>query len=251
MRSIVILLAVAAVVLILRSFMQASPAKARKLIQNLLIGLGGVLFLFLLVTGRLHWLFALGVAAIPFLRRLLPLIRYVPFLAGLLNRYRTTRKFTRNPAAGQTSNVSSKYLRMRLDLDSGNMDGEVLSGICMGQYLSQLTQQQLLGLLTAFADDNDSLELLQTYLDREHEGWREQGDGQTYESQTRHHDNTATANSAMAIQEALDILGLEPGADKQQIIESHRRLMQKLHPDIGGSTYLATKINQAKDCLIK
>lgn len=251
MRSIVILLAIVAVVLILRSFMQSSPAKARKLIQNLLIGLGGVLFVFLLVTGRLHWLFVLGAAAIPFLRRLLPLVRYVPFLASLLKRYQTTRKFTHDPAAGQTSSVSSKYLRMTLDLDSGNMDGEVLAGTCMGQYLSRLTRQQLLGLLTEFADDNDSLELLWTYLDRVHDGWREQGDGQAYESQTSYHDNTATTNSTMTAQEALDILGLEPGADKQKIIESHRRLMQKLHPDVGGSTYLATKINQAKEYLIK
>lgn len=58
-------------------------------------------------------------------------------------------------------------------------------------------------------------------------------------------------NQVLTDQEALSILGLKKGASKHDIIVQHKRLIQKLHPDRGGSDYLAARINQAKDTLIK
>nr|WP_279538403.1 DnaJ domain-containing protein [Pseudomaricurvus alcaniphilus] len=55
----------------------------------------------------------------------------------------------------------------------------------------------------------------------------------------------------MTRSEALQVLGLSDTAEKQDIIKAHRKLMQKVHPDHGGSDYLAAKINQAKDFLLK
>jgi len=54
----------------------------------------------------------------------------------------------------------------------------------------------------------------------------------------------------MALEEAYSILGVSPGATKQQVISAHRKLIQKIHPDRGGNDYLAAKINLAKKIIL-
>ena len=68
---------------------------------------------------------------------------------------------------------------------------------------------------------------------------------------TSHHTQSNTQSMTMSIEEAYNILGLSSGATKQQIILAHRKLIQKIHPDRGGNTYLASKINLAKQILLK
>ena len=210
----------------------------------------GVLVL-LVITGRAHWLFAvlasIAGALIPLLKRGLPFfIRYLPFLARLYQQTKTSST-SRRPASGQQSKVETAYLRMTLDHDSGEIDGEILQGSRRGSRLSSLSLAQVLEFMhDCQQHDNEAIPLLEAYLDRMHGSeWRNQAN--------EHYSSTAdqAVSGQMTAQEAYEILGLDSSATEQDILDAHRRLMQKLHPDRGGSTYLASKINQAKDVLLK
>lgn len=253
MRTLILLLAVLLVVYILRYLWSKQGLTSRQISQKLfLYGLAAAVLL-LIISGRLPWLVGAIGAVLLALGRLLPLVRYVPILRNLYQRHQGTPSAAAS-GGGQSSTVQSRYLRMILDHNTGTMDGEVLLGRWQGSKLSELQMEQLVGLLGEFADDTDSMALLQTYLDREHGDWREQtGYSQNAGQQRANNRNTsgAGANGQMTAQEAYDILGLAPGASKEQVVAAHRRLMQKLHPDRGGSGYLAAKINSAKDFLLK
>lgn len=58
------------------------------------------------------------------------------------------------------------------------------------------------------------------------------------------------SSGKMTLAEAYEVLDLQPGASRQEIIEAHKRLIKKVHPDTGGSTYLTQKLNEAKDLLL-
>ena len=250
MRTLIILIAVIALLLIGRFLYRQSSLDLKKVGRWIFIVLGGGLFLFLLATGRLHWLFALVAAALPALYRLLPLIRYVPLLRNLYRRYQSGQQNRSGASTGQTSTVESSYLRMSLNLDSGDMDGEVLLGQFKGNQLRNLNLEQLLALLHECQHDHDSQSLLMAYLDRVHEDWRDRTDQDEQYEQQQQSQRQDSGSRNMSTQEALEVLGLEAGAKEKDIVSAHRRLMQKLHPDHGGSTYLAAKINLAKDVLL-
>jgi hypothetical protein len=149
------------------------------------------------------------------------------------------------PARGQSSDVETAWLRMSLDHDTGAMDGTVLQGRWKGRRVSELSVEALLDLLAECrVNDADSAQLLEAYLERARPDWR----AQAGEAQPRQ--ETPASTTAMTREEAYRILGLETGADEAAVRDAHRRLMMKMHPDMGGSDYLAAKINQAKDLLL-
>ncbi|MEQ8314454.1 MAG: molecular chaperone DnaJ [Gammaproteobacteria bacterium] len=196
----------------------------------------------LVVLGRLpvHFIFAPLGAAAAFLLRFLPMIlRLLPFWQ--MFRSRTAGGQTRK--GNQSSTIRTAYLLMELDHDSGNMDGEILQGQFAGRKLAQLELDQLLELRMECQSDTDSLQVLEAYLDRTRDEWR----GQANNSQAP----PAQEESTMTRQLALEILGLEEGASDEEIVKAHRSMMQRLHPDRGGSDYLAKKINTAKDFLLQ
>ncbi|QDM17507.1 molecular chaperone DnaJ [Tardiphaga sp. vice352] len=147
-------------------------------------------------------------------------------------------------SAGQTSQVRSPYLEMTLDHDSGALTGVILAGPHAGQSLEAFDLPQLASLMAGF--DAESVALLESYLDRRFPAWRQdaQPDG------AGRHDRAASSGK-MTDEEAYQILGLQPGAGREEISHAHRSLMKKLHPDQGGSTYLAARVNEAKDTLLR
>jgi len=143
---------------------------------------------------------------------------------------------------GNTSHVRTGVLAMELDHDSGNMDGEVLTGRFAGKRLSEMPLDDLKALRQDCAAAGDqSRELLEAFLDRHHDGWRRGSDGDR---------GAPSEGGVMDAAEARTILGVGPDADEAEIRAAHRRLMKLYHPDHGGSSYFAAKINRAKDALL-
>ena len=234
----ILLLAALVAVLFFISWYKRVPKSKQKRVRNraLLIG-GGIVLFFALITGKLHPLFAGLAALVPLAYR----------AVGLFQTFNTIRAFTSRmkagaspgPTPGQTSEVETAFLSMRLDHDTGEMDGAVLRGRYEGRALGSLALEDLLVLLAECRSDRQSAVVLEAYLDRTCEGWR------------KHEEPPSGGSSGeMSENEARAVLGLGPEATREEIVEAHRRLIQRLHPDRGGSDYLAAKLNAAKDLLL-
>jgi len=147
-------------------------------------------------------------------------------------------------SAGQTSNVRSQFLDMTLDHDSGQLNGRIVAGPFAGRALDDFDLPALAAMLPSF--DAESITLLESYLDRRFPAWRQDAQFDGAGRQGR-----AASSGKMTDEEAYQILGLKPGAGRDEIGHAHRSLMKKLHPDQGGSTYLAARVNEAKDTLLR
>jgi hypothetical protein len=149
-----------------------------------------------------------------------------------------------NKSPGQRSEVRTDALEMALDHDSGDMEGRILKGQFTGRTLSSLSDGDLLVLLEELRGfDEQGTVLIEAYLDRRAQGWREGPEDAA-------RDHPQSARGRMTREEAYEELGLAKGANEDEIRAAHRKLMMKLHPDQGGSTYLAARINEAKDVLL-
>ncbi|MGA9321978.1 MAG: DnaJ domain-containing protein [Xanthobacteraceae bacterium] len=146
----------------------------------------------------------------------------------------------------RVSRVRSAFVEMELDDDTGAMRGWILAGPHDGAALDSLDVPTLVALMRGI--DDDSRRLLVAYLDRRQPRWREYAKQDAGAGQGG---GAATTSREMAEEEAYQILGLQPGASRDQIGRAHRSLMKKLHPDQGGSTYLAGRVNQAKEVLLR
>jgi hypothetical protein len=164
--------------------------------------------------------------------------------AALFGRLRQTARVTTSPR--RHSHVRSAALEMELDLDTGEMNGLILAGQYEGRELDNLDEPDLKALYVELASDAESLQLMEAYLDRRMAGWRERFDADAGDGLSG-----APGSGPMTEQEAYEVLGLGPGASEPEIREAHRRLMKRVHPDAGGSVFLAARINEAKDLLLR
>ncbi len=237
MPRILLLLAIALALYILFVRARALPPHQRKA-QYLKLGIGIAVaaVLFLTLTGRMHWVGAALTGLLVGARQLLPLlIRLFPMLSSLRNKASAA-------GPGQHSTVESTVLRMHLDHDSGKLSGEVLRGPLQDWRLDELDRSQLEDLLIfCQQEDNDSVQLLLSYLEQRFPAETDFG---------RQQQAAPDTGNSLSRKEALAVLGLDDSATDEDIVQAHRKLMQKLHPDRGGNDYLAAKVNQAKDLLL-
>ena len=220
--------------LLARVFLSANPRALAQGVRYGGFGLGAAVFLVMAVRGELGPLLALSALVVPLLARA---------------RRRRAAEARAQPSAGQASQVETLYLRMSLDHDTGAMGGEVLHGPFTGRTLDSLAPAEAATLLDECRyQDPQSAAVLEAWLDRTRPDWRVRF---AEAGPQAGHGGGHGGGSGMTREDAYEILGLPPGASAEQVKEAHRRLMMGVHPDHGGSTYLAAQINQAKDLLLR
>jgi hypothetical protein len=218
---------------LLKSYVNANPTVLSRYLRQ---G-GGVVALAIALLLALRGRFDVAIAVGGFGAMLLG-------LKGLLPAFLQDKA---EPSNGHVSTVRSALLEMRLDHDSGSLSGTVIGGRLAGQDLDRLDRDALDALIAECAvSDPDGLRLMEPYMDRRFPGWREHAQAHGHAGGNG---NRASSNQ-MTEKEAYDVLGLAPGATEDDVRNAHRMLMKKLHPDQGGSTYLASRVNQAKDVLL-
>jgi hypothetical protein len=213
-------------------FLRANPSHLARSVRRMVFGL-------VIVAAGLALVFSV---------RFLPEI--LPELLGLLGlvgsallarflRHRSSDGFS-TPGGRQRTEVRTAFLRAWIDHGTGEVGGAVLAGRFAGRTLDSLSDAELLEVRIEAASDADSVRVLEAYLDRRlGPGWRRAGQ------------QTPNAGKAdMSREEAFAVLGLADGATADDIRVAHRRLIQRVHPDAGGSADLAARINRARDILL-
>ena len=229
-----LLIAIAAIyfaIQLIRYFRRLSPEARKKFAVQYGAWIVLVVTILLFATGRLHWIGAAIGASLPFLARIIHWLPRIMPLVGMLGRSGFANSLLKTP-----------HIQLTINPSNGQISGKILSGEHQGAELQSLSESELNSLLEKFkAEHQPSARLLSAYMRLR---FQQAGDNQEATS------NQSTSTIANRT-EALEILGLEEGASEQDIITAHKRLIQKLHPDRGGSDYLAAMINQAKDFLLK
>jgi len=260
------------------------PGKFRLFLSQAGIVVALVALLAMVFSGNLHWIFAVIGGLLPIVVRLLPLLWRAATAKpkepppGRTRRRKASRK---RPASAKSSEdnssangyakVETRYLRISISKQTGEMRGKVVRGAHTGAHLSELALEKLQALHAEYSSrDAESAALLAAYMEQAHdnsarqessetraedkskrksEGSSDRRDKQDRAESSQRKANGGDMGKGMNREEAYEILGLKAGADAKTVTDAHRRLMQKLHPDRGGTNYLAAKINQAKDLL--
>jgi hypothetical protein len=219
----------------LKAFAEADPASLALVVRR---GGGGVALLaavVLLLRGRFDMAIGLGGLGAWLLG----------MRSGSLSRWFKASRGTAKPNA---SCVRSAMIEMELDHNSGKMRGTVLAGPDEGKSLDSMTRPQCEDLYDLCCrDDPEGARLMEAYLDRRFAGWRAAAQNQSNPGRR----STRRRAGTMSEDEAYEVLGLQKGASEEEVVRSHRSLMKKLHPDHGGSTDLAARVNEAKDVLMR
>ena len=220
-----------------RWYVTAEPKEAMKALKWTGIGFFVIISCFFIFTGRLSWAF-MGIPV------LLPWLIRARAVARVAKTFRQMSQSNAGVKSGNISSVETRFFKMILDHDSGDIRGTIIEGDHTGAYVEDITTQKLIVLLnTCLLEDIHSARILEAYLDRNRPDWH---DFIKDPDTSSHRANTNVMDRVLALQ----ILWLSQGATEKKIKEAHRKLISGMHPDHGGSNYLAAQINQAKDVLL-
>ena len=228
-----LLLALGLIFLLFRamhSYKKMPPAKKKAFILKcVLFGAAGLLILGV-VTGRMHWFGAVIAALLPMLR----------FGAGAFTRvipfwlHRT----------GGVAPFKTPYLDVTVVIQQGTLTGTILQGPHQGKRIEDLNDKELEELEFFYKDKDVKSYYLIKY-------GRRAFSGATQNKGSNQSQNQTPTFADPSREEALQILGLNGDPTKEDVIQAHRRLINRLHPDRGGSDFLAARVNQARDILLK
>lgn len=228
MRILLLIAALVAAFFLLRHLFRQPPRVIWRWALYLTVAALGVL----VAMGKLHWLAAAGGALLALFYKAAAVLRFAPLLGGLISRF----------GFGKAGNArfASEYLRVELNPGIGALDGEVLRGAFAGRRLSSMSVAELRKLQDEIGDrDRRAALLLRSYIALR---TRAQTGGGTGAG--------ASASGKMDAAEARAILGVPAEASPDDIRRAHRRLIQRLHPDRGGTDYLAAQVTRARDVLL-
>ncbi len=219
--------------------------KPSGLLKPLLI-LIGILLILAVITGRANAIFALIGGLIASAFRFAPIVlKFYPQIRELLYKFGIEA-----PAGPGSSRVRTATLNASVDPLSGRIEGEITVGQYKGQRLSAMSIGDIRSYYLQIVEtDPQALRLIEAFVQREYPDQFQSGEW----NKSRHHSgesDTTNSNTSMSVTEAREILGVGDSASKQEITYAHRKLMARLHPDKGGSTFLATRVNLAKDTLL-
>jgi hypothetical protein len=227
------ILLLAAVLFAMRWAVQADPIFLARVLRHVGLGIAALALVFLVVTGRVGIVGALAGIGIP--------------LFLIYRRRQTAGAEYRGRSSGGTgrSSLSTAWLDISLEHATGAVEGKVKRGRFAGRALAELSVAELVQLLAECrGDDPESASVIEAYLDRVHgPAWRGRETGGPA-------GDAGPRKGSMTREEAYAVLGLKPGAAEAEVREAYHRLMKKLHPDQGGSDYLAARLNEARDLLL-
>jgi len=206
-------------------------------------GLAAVLIL-LTVSGRAHWITGAIGALLPMIKAMLPqLQRLLPF----------AMQWRKSQA--QQGQLTGEWVKLKVDPLTGVMDGLVLKGSFEGQALSALSESQLKALLGDCLDhEMKSTQLLATFLQHSYgEQWQTTFADvlQQHSAQSQQQASSGVSNGPLSTKDAYEVLGVDEDSTKEDILKAYKSMMQKVHPDRGGSDYLTRLVSEAKDLLLK
>ena len=205
----------------------SSRAKRKFAFQTIVVGLL-VLIVLLAISGRIHPLGAIFAALLASLKiGLNLLIRWFPLFARLYG-----------ASHAQPRTLRTSIIEVEINFSTSSVSGKVIEGPSAGKPLDSLSESELDELLSyCRSHDKKSTYLLQMYLARRFQN-------------TGNNSSSTSPSGSMSLDEAAEVLGVSPNADKDEINQAHRRLIGRVHPDKGGSDYLASLLNNARDLLL-